>query len=281
MNASRTARRVDMRRRDAEEQRIDLEQQSRFLIGGAADHDAIDALTLRLHLRETHEATIEHDRQIGIVPLQRAHQRVIERRHIAVLARRQALEPGFARMHDERVGAGGNDTFGEMEQRLARLLVVDADAAFDGDGHGHGRLHRADAVRHEFRLAHQAGTESAALHALRRAADIEIDLVIAVIRSQIAGGRGELVRIAAAELHGDGMFEGIEAEKPLPLAVPDGGRGHHLGIEPRPARQLAMEEAAMPVRPVHHGCDGKAIDFECMRLSKSCGEKGEWVRSAH
>jgi hypothetical protein len=33
--------------------------------------------------------------------------------------------------------------------------------------------------------------------------------------------------------------------------------GDHLGIERRPAREQAMEEPAMPVRPFHHRRNGK------------------------
>src|SRR5208283_2905448 len=35
--------------------------------------------------------------------------------------------------------------------------------------------------------------------------------------------------------------------------------GQHLGVKPRAARQDAMEEPAMPVRPIHHRRHAKAI----------------------
>ena len=71
----------------------------------------------------------------------------------------------------------------EAEQRLARLLLVDADPAFDGHRNGDRRDHRLDAVGDQRGLAHQAGAEPAALHPVRRAAAIEVDLVIAEIRA--------------------------------------------------------------------------------------------------
>ena len=41
----------------------------------------------------------------------------------------------------------------------------------------------------------------------------------------------------------------------------NGIRHHHLGIEQCATRQLAVEEPAMPVRPVHHGGDRKPDTF--------------------
>ena len=38
----------------------------------------------------------------------------------------------------------------------------------------------ATAARHQLRLRHQAGAEAALLHAVRRAADVEVDLVVAI-----------------------------------------------------------------------------------------------------
>ena len=121
--------------------------------------------------------------EVGMRGLEPEHARIIERRHLAVLARRQALQPGLARMHDQRVGAGRLDRVGECRQRLLRVLVVDADAAFDRHRNCDRRLHRGDAIADQRRLRHQAGAEAALLHAVRRAADIEIDLVVAEIRA--------------------------------------------------------------------------------------------------
>ena len=101
------------------------------------------------------------------------------------------------------------------------------------------------------RRAHQAGAERARLHAVGRAADIEVDLAVA---ERLADARrlGELVRIGAAELQRDRLLERIEAEQPLALPVDHRVGDHHLGVEQRAPRQLAMQEPAMPVRPVHH-----------------------------
>ena len=79
------------------------------------------------------------------------------------------------------------------------VLLVDADAAFDRDRNFYRLLHRRHAVGHQFRRLHQAGAERAGLHPVGRAADIEVDLVIA---ERLADARrlGELARIRAAKL---------------------------------------------------------------------------------
>mgnify|MGYP007060992281 CR=1 FL=1 len=46
-------------------------------------------------------------------------------------------------------------------------------------------------------------------------------------------------------------------EQALALAMDGGVRNHHLGIEQRAPGQQTVKEPAVPVRPVHHGCNGK------------------------
>ena len=145
--------------------------------------------------------------------LEAEHDVVVERRDVAVLARRQAREPGLARMHDQRVGAGRDDRGGESRQRHLGILVVDADAAFHRHRDRDRGLHRGDAIADQRRLRHQAGAEAALLHALRRAADVEVDLVIAEIRADPRATR-ERRGIAAAELERDRMLGRIEADQP-------------------------------------------------------------------
>ena len=48
------------------------------------------------------------------------------------------------------------------------------------------------------------------------------------------------------------MLGGVEAEQPRAIAMQHGGGGDHLRIEPRAAREQAMEDPAMPVGPLHH-----------------------------
>ena len=99
-------------------------------------------------------------------------------------------------------------------------------------------LHRRDASRHQLRLRHQAGAEAAGLHPIGRAADIEVDLVIAEILADPRGLR-ELARIGPAKLQRHRMLDRVEPEQPLAVAMHDGAGRHHLRIEQRPPRQHA------------------------------------------
>jgi hypothetical protein len=65
--------------------------------------------------------------------------------------------------------------------------------------------------------------------------------------------------IGAAELKRDGMLALVECEQTLPVAVDNGARRQHLRVQPPAPSHQAMEDAAMPVGPIHHGCNGKSI----------------------
>ena len=181
---------------------------------------------------------------------------VIERRDVAVLARREPFEPGLARVHDERVDAGrstaraiaSSASSGSWSSMPMRHLTV--------TGIRDRGLHGGDAVADQRRLRHQAGAEATLLHAVGRTADIEVDLVVAEIRRD-ARALGELARIAAAELQRHRMLGRVEGQEPRAVAVQHRAGGDHLGIDQRPARQQAMEEPAVPVGPFHHRRDGK------------------------
>ena len=155
---------------------------------------------------------------------------------------------------------GRDGCVSERVERRFRVLLVDADAALDRDRHRDGGFHRRDAVADEPRLAHQAGPEAPVLHPIGRAADVEVDLVIAEIRADARRG-GEVARIGAAELKRHRVLRRVEAEKARARAVDHGAGRHHLGVEPGPAREQAMEEPAMPVRPIHHRRDREADVF--------------------
>ncbi|KKN13578.1 hypothetical protein LCGC14_1004880, partial [marine sediment metagenome] len=64
----------------------------------------------------------------------------------------------------------------------------------------------------------------------------------------------------------DRMLARIMLKQMLRPAPHQGGRGHHLGIKQRAPRKLAMQKAAMTVRPVHHGCNGQAGGADYIRF---------------
>ena len=82
-----------LRRREArglaEQHRIDGQQPPRLLIGGAPHHHAVDAGEMRERLVEIRDAAVEHDLESGMGGLEPIDAGVIERRDVAVLARRE------------------------------------------------------------------------------------------------------------------------------------------------------------------------------------------------
>jgi hypothetical protein len=199
---------------------------------------------------------IPDDLEFRMLALDAVDEVVVQRRHVAILLRRQSFEPRLARMDGEYLHPGAGAEPDQRAQRLFRVLVVHADAAFDGDGNRNRCAHGRDAFGDKFRLAHQAGAEPAGLHAVRGTADIEIDFAVAEFGAD-PGGLGQLFRLRSAELQGYRIFAAIEPQQSLPIAAQDRIRCHHLGVEHRLARELAMEEPSMPVGQVHHGGDRK------------------------
>ena len=154
-------------------------------------------------------------------------------------------------MHDESLAASLTDGTNEIAHKIVALALVNADAVLHGDGHAHHIQHGLDTVSHQLRLGHQAGPESAALHPLAGATAVEVDLVIAPLLTQL-GGQRQVSRLAAAQLQGQRMLFGIEAQMPRHIAVQERTGGDHLGVEQRVAREQAVKVTAMPVRPIHH-----------------------------
>jgi hypothetical protein len=54
------------------------------------------------------------------------------------------------------------------------------------------------------------------------------------------------------------MFTGIEPEQTLPIAMKDGAGGQHFRVKPGTPRHQTVEDAAMPVGPIHHGGDAES-----------------------
>jgi hypothetical protein len=154
----------------------------------------------------------------------------------------------------------GDKPLSQAFEGCFRILVVDADPAFDGDRNAHGFLHRRHASGDQCGLGHQAGAETTLLHPVRRTTDIEVDFVVTEILADLCRRR-EIARIRAAELKRHGMFASIEAKQALPVTVKDGARGQHLRVEAAAPGHQAVEHPAMPVGPVHHGCTRKEIVF--------------------
>ena len=119
---------------------------------------------------------------------------------------------------------------------------------FDSGFGFHGRDALGDALGAE----HEAGAEVAAGDAVARAADVEVELVVAHVGAD-AGALGEHGGVVAAELQRDRALDvAQEAEDVVAVAVEDGVHGDHLGVEEGVARDLAQQPAVVPVGAVHH-----------------------------
>ena len=71
------------------------------LVGGAAQHHAVDVAQCASRLVQRRDAAIDDDGQVRALALQPLDQAIVQRRDVAVLLRRQALQPGLAGMDDE------------------------------------------------------------------------------------------------------------------------------------------------------------------------------------
>src|SRR3546814_12037881 len=94
-----------------------------------------------------------------------------------------------------------------------------------------------------------AGAEAAALHPVARAAEVEVDLVVAA-RGTFARAGGEVFRLSAAELQRHRVLAGVEGQQAVAVAVQDGARRHHLGVDHRALADDSQGGPLVPVVPV-------------------------------
>ena len=92
-----------------------------------------------------------------------------------------------------------------------------------------------------------------------RVIDAERGMRSAAVRLGEARALRHVVRFGPAELQRHRMFRGVVIEMASDIAMLERAGGHHLGIEQRAPGDQAKEEPVMPVRPVHHRCDGNPV----------------------
>ena len=246
----------------AEQARTCLRQEIGIVIGDAAQHHAIDVRKLALDGVPVFDPAVQHDGQRREIALQLAHDFVAQWRHLAILLGRQPLQDRIARMDDEHIAAGGSDGADEVADEGVGVIVIESDSVLDGHRHRYGVAHRLDAIGDDSRLRHQARAEAAGLHALGRAAAVEIDLVVTPALAELRA-RGELAWIAAAELQRERMLGRVEIEVVRNVAVLERAARDHLGVETRARRDQAQEVSAVPIGPVHHRRDADAVRANC------------------
>ena len=202
----------------------------------------------------------DDDLQLGELALEAVHLGVPEPRDLAIVLGREAFQDGVTRVHDEGPAIrASRDRLDETAHEVVVLRAIDAEPVLDRHRDRHRVLHRLHAVGHQLRLGHEAGAERAALHALGRAAAVQVDLVVAPALAQLRAG-GEVGRLAAAELERDRVLRGVEVEVPRDVAVEERAGGDHLGVDDRVRRQLPEEDSgsAGPTSPSSARCRGDA-----------------------
>ncbi|CCC99889.1 protein of unknown function (plasmid) [Azospirillum baldaniorum] len=240
----------------AEQTAVGVGQDVGRLVGGAPDHHAVQRGEMPFRFVQGADAAVDGDGELRVFLLQPVHEVVAQRRDVPVLLGAEPFQPRLAGVHDEVGAAGGGHGADELVERRPFLHLVDGDPRLHGDGDRHRLAHGADQAGDQIGLGHQAGAEAARLHAVARAADVQVDLVIAPLLGD-AGAGSQFRRVRPAELERHRMLRRVVAEQPLAVAVQHGAGGDHLGVEQRVLGQQAMEGPAMAVRPVHHRGDAE------------------------
>mgnify|MGYP004143900537 CR=1 FL=1 len=181
---------------------------------------------------------------------------VVQRRHLAVLLRAQALQPCLSGMHGEAFTASSRHRLDKVDERLPFRLVIDRDPVLDRHRYVNRAAHGGHAVGDKLRFGHQAGPEPTRLDPVGRTPDVQVDLVISVIYTDHCALR-ERRRVGAAELQRNGMLGRIEGEQPVARPMQDRAGGHHLGVEPHTGAYLTQEKSLVTVGPVHHRRNGE------------------------
>ena len=201
---------------------------------------------------------------------QPVHHLIAQRRNLAVLLRVQPIQPGIARVHHKAAAAGRGHHVHKAMHELIVLTPVNADTVLDRHRHLHHRLHRRHAISHPLGLGHQAGAKGPLAHPVTGATAVQVDLVVA-IGLPLARGPRQQLRIIAAQLQHHAVALLTAAQQMVQIAMRNGLRRHHLGIQPGPLRQQPVKAAAMAVGPVHHR---RHRDAETGRKDKGGGGNG-------
>ena len=133
-------------------------------------------------------------------------------------------------MDDKGIAAGPGQFTHEITEVVVAVMVINAQPCFDRDRDIHGIAHGRQAITHQRRFQHQAGPETPALNPVRRATDVQVDLIVTpALRDP--GTFGQVGRVAAAQLQGEWMFFFIETDQPFQVAMQHSPGGHHFGVE--------------------------------------------------
>ena len=138
----------------------------------------------------------------------------------------------------------------EIAEKFIAVLIIDANTRFHRHRNRHHIAHRFHAVGNQLRITHQTRTKHAVLHPVRRAANIQVDLIVSTRFCQLRT-LCQRRRIATPELQRYRMFF-FTVRQVITFTVNNRPCGHHFGIQQRIAGKQTQEITAMSVRPVEH-----------------------------
>ena len=154
---------------------VGISQEPRVLVGFATDHDAIQVLELFFDLVKRLDAAVDAQVQVRHFGLEAVDELVVEWRYFAVFLGRESLEPSLAGVDNENLATGVAHGLDKVRKELPAVEVVDANAALDRNWNRDGILHCLEAIGDNLLFLHEACAELPVLHAVRRAAAVQVD----------------------------------------------------------------------------------------------------------
>ena len=262
----------------AEQTHAGLREHVWIMVGQASEHDAVDLRQVRTDCVQRIHAAIDDNAQSGEIAFQAVDVVVFQRRHFAVVFRREAFEHRIAGVHEKGFAARVGHRCDKVAYEIVSLDRVNAEAMLDGHRDRHCIPHRLHAIGNQLRLRHQAGAEGAVLHALGRAAAVQVDFVITVLFPE-AGALREFGGIGTTQLQRNRMLGGIEAQMPLYVAVDQRAGRNHFRVQHGVPGKPPEEVAAVAVRPVHHRRRAQAVVEHC-HAAFGHGTTKRWLSAA-
>ncbi|MNL20569.1 hypothetical protein D3C87_1418260 [compost metagenome] len=221
---------------------------------GSAQHHAVKTLRGTHRLASIRQTAVENKGAIRKIAFELGDHVVAQWGNLAVVLRGQALEHGIAGVRNEHPAARVINLAYEITDEIVGFFVIQAQTVLHSDRNVDRVLHRFHAIRHQGRLRHQAGAKRALLHALRRTAAIQVDLVVAPLPAQ-PGGLGQGFRLAAAKLQRHGVLGLVKVQVTRDIAMQQRARGDHFRVQACARGQQPVKIAAMAVGNVNHRGD--------------------------
>ena len=139
-------------------------------------------------------------------------------------------------MDNEYAAARIGDGADKVAEKFPGVQFVDTDAALDGYGNAHGVLHRLKAVGDQVLVFHEARAEVSVLHAVRRAAAIQVDFLESGLFDHLAAF-GQIGGIRAAQLQHRGVFEFLMAQEQVRIGMQQRVGRDHFAVQQDVFRQ--------------------------------------------